>query len=64
MRGEELTMILRLWAFATRRMELTFTIVEMMVGSTGFSVKGGSSILKMLSLRCLLNIQVKILSIH
>ena len=52
MRGEELTMIPRPCAYASRRVEMSFTFTGKTAGSTSFSVKGRSSVLNMLSLRC------------
>lgn len=52
--AEEFTMVPRLLAHATGRMELSFTFLSIIVGSTSLLVKGWSSVWNMLSLRCLL----------
>lgn len=52
--AEEFTMVPRLLAHATERMELSFTFLGIIVGSTSLLVKGWSSVWNMLSLRCLL----------
>lgn len=63
MRGEELTRVPRL-GLCHKKMELAFTFMGMILGSTSVLVNGRSSILNMLSLRCLLKTRVKILSMH
>lgn len=57
MTGEELTMVPRLRACATKRMELSCTFMGVTAGSTSFFFrKIRSSVFNILSLRCLLNI--------